>query len=284
MVKRNSSAINNANDIDVGNNKKSDCNHENDVILQSSILSTSSSTSSSASSSTSSSTRSSPVESPLPSPSSSKSSSSNSLVRLLENNIEEDDHPHKMQENVMMTIQKWGAVSAIPPAEFLSKLLGKRGYSSKTIPALKSQYRRIPTDKQLNDYDIQLVNAVRTSDLDSIKKMKESGMCMSACNQYSESIIHMACRRSEYNVIEYMLQNGGDIQIVDDYGRTPLHDACWRPEPRFDIVTLLLDRNPYLLQLLDIRGSTPLNYVREVDWLQWCAYIFYCKERYWASK
>ena len=189
-----------------------------------------------------------------------------------------------MQENVMMTIQKWGAVSAIPPSEFLSKLLGKRGYNSKNIPALHSQYRRIPTDKQLNDYDIKLVNAVRTSDLDSIKKMKESGKSMSACNQYSESIIHMACRRSEYNVIEYMLQNGGDIQIVDDYGRTPLHDACWRPEPRFDIVTLLLDRNPYLLQLLDIRGSTPLNYVREVDWLQWCAYIFYCKERYWASK
>ena len=51
---------------------------------------------------------------------------------------------------------------------------------------------------------------------------------MSACNRFSESIVHIACRRSDYEVVEYIVKNGGDCCIVDDYGRTPLHDACWR--------------------------------------------------------
>lgn len=214
----------------------------------------------------------------------SASSSVTSLGDIEEENLEDYDseHPLRMQMNVNQTIENWGSAVAIPPHDFLAKLLNKRGYSSKDISALNSQYRRIPTAKQILDYDVNLVNAVRTSDLDSLKKFKESGKCMSACNQYSESIVHMACRRSEYNLIDFLLQNGGDVQIVDDFGRTPLHDACWRPEPNFDVVTLLLDRNPTLLQLADIRGSTPLHYVRESDWLQWCAYIFYQKERYWS--
>jgi len=221
----------------------------------------------------------------------SKSSSTSTLGSLSNysgdiNNIDSEEydqeHPLRMHLNVALTIQKWGAATAIAPCEFLTKLLSKRGYNSKNISALNSQYRRIPTEKQICDYDVDLVNAIRTSDLDGLKKMRASGKCMSACNQYSESIVHMACRRSDYNIVEYLLQCGGDVQIVDDFGRTPLHDACWRPEPRFDIVTLLLDKNASLLQLTDSRGSTPLNYVREADWLQWCAYIFYQKERYWG--
>jgi ankyrin repeat protein len=104
---------------------------------------------------------------------------------------------------------------------------------------------------------------------------------MSACNKYSESVVHMACRRGSFEVADFILSNGGDCNIIDDYGRTPLHDACWRMDPRFDVVTLLLDRNLDLLRTLDVRGSTPLKYVREEHWIQWCAYIFHQKEKYW---
>lgn len=104
---------------------------------------------------------------------------------------------------------------------------------------------------------------------------------MSACNRFSESVVHIACRRASFEVADYVLSNGGDCNIVDDYGRTPLHDACWRMEPRFDVVTLLLDKNLDLLRTLDVRGSTPLKYVREEHWIQWCAYIFHQKDKYW---
>lgn len=93
----------------------------------------------------------------------------------------------------------------------------------------------------------------------------------------------MACRKATFEVAEYVLHNGGDCNIIDDYGRTPLHDACWRMEPRFDIVTLLLNNNLELLRIVDIRGSTPLKYVREEHWTQWCAYFHHMKEKYWAT-
>lgn len=107
---------------------------------------------------------------------------------------------------------------------------------------------------------------------------------MTACNRFSESIVHMACRRASAEVVQFLIAHDAEIDIVDDYGRTPLHDACWRPEPRFDIVTLLLDANLDLLRYQDARGFVPLQYVREDHWLHWCAYLFNQIEKYWAPR
>lgn len=104
---------------------------------------------------------------------------------------------------------------------------------------------------------------------------------LTACNRYSESILHLACRRSSFEMVKWMLDNGSNLLIVDDYGRTPLHDACWRSELKFDIITLLLDRNISLMYKRDVRGSLPLHYARQDDWLKWCAYLFHQKEKYW---
>jgi hypothetical protein len=107
---------------------------------------------------------------------------------------------------------------------------------------------------------------------------------MSACNKFSESIVHTACRRCDSDVVEYILSNGGDSGITDDYGKTPLHDACWRLEPDFNIVRLLLDRNIELLRMLDKRGFSPLQYVREEHWGQWREFILSVKDTYWPVK
>jgi ankyrin repeat protein len=133
----------------------------------------------------------------------------------------------------------------------------------------------------MKDYDVTLVDAVRLSDMVTLKRLLAEGRTMSACNRYSESILHMAARRSSFDVVEFILQNGGDLNIVDDYGRTPLHDACWRTDTSFDIITLLLDLNLDLIRTADIRGACPLSYVRECHWLDWCAYFFHQKEKYW---
>lgn len=106
---------------------------------------------------------------------------------------------------------------------------------------------------------------------------------MTACNRYQESIVHMACRISTPEMIQFIISHGGDINIVDDLGRNPLHDACWREEPLFDVMTQLLDINKDLIRTCDSRGATPLHYVRQVHWLQWCAYLHYIGDRYWPS-
>ena len=47
-------------------------------------------------------------------------------------------------------------------------------------------------------------------------------------------------------------------------------------------MTLLLDQNLDLLRGMDVRGATPLKYVSEDNWLQWCAYLFHQKVCYFC--
>jgi len=196
-----------------------------------------------------------------------------------------DPHsPSEVSRYVSLIIRQWGAsvpIAAIHPDKFLHKILRLRGYKSDFI---SHHSKSPPTSKQINDYDQELIKVVRDSELDKLMNLQISGKSMSACNRYGESIVHMACRRSEFEIVDFILNTGGDHKIIDDYGRSPLHDAFWRPEPRFDVVTLILDRDPSLLLMTDIRGASPLSYVRQEHWLLWCAYFYHQKDKYWPEK
>jgi hypothetical protein len=193
--------------------------------------------------------------------------------------------PYQVQHRVFSVVEKWGSITPIPPEKFLQKLLMSRNYSARFVCAIdvRNRCHWQPTMKQMVDYDREMVDAVRNSNLPKLKALASSGRNLSACNKFSESIMHMACRRSDFDTVKFLIDNGANIMIVDDYGRTPLHDACWRTEPRFDIVTLLLDKNLEILRMTDVRGSCPLNYVRQEHWVHWCAYFFHQKEKYWAK-
>lgn len=193
-----------------------------------------------------------------------------------------DPHgPQHVTSHVLAILEKWSKVTAISPDTFLTKLLSTRGYDCTAIPPHCTKRKCAPSEKEISDYDNELVWAIRNSHLEKLKVLKYSGRSMKACNRFSESIIHMACRRSDFDIVEYVLQNGADISVVDDFGRTPLHDACWSMSTRFDVATLLLDQDPQLLLKVDVRGCSPLKYVREEHWLDWCAFLYYQKERYW---
>lgn len=187
--------------------------------------------------------------------------------------------PEQICSRVEGIVSSWEGVAPMQPDVFLYKLLSSRGYDSSVIPA--REYRVPPTEKQMKEYDVILVDAVRRSDLTLLMKLRDEGRCMNACNKHSESILHMAARRSNYETVKFILENGGDLNIVDDYGRTPLHDACWRNGVSFDVITLLLNRDLDLLRTADVRGACPLSYVREEFWMHWCAYFYNQKEKYW---
>lgn len=198
--------------------------------------------------------------------------------------METDEDDEMVSKKVLHYVQRWGRVVPVHPLEFLKNILKHRGYQHEFVPSLSLESRRLPTRKQLEDYDNELVWAIRNSDLKKLEELFQAGKSLTACNRYSESIVHMACRRAEKPIVQFLIQNGADLTIIDDFGRTPLHDACWRPEPRFDVVTLIMDHNPDLIRLADRRGSIPLNYVREEHWVQWCAYLFNQIEKYWPMK
>mmetsp|Transcript_25396 Transcript_25396/g.42556 ORF Transcript_25396/g.42556 Transcript_25396/m.42556 type:complete len:303 (-) Transcript_25396:191-1099(-) len=189
---------------------------------------------------------------------------------------------YQIQKRVEQLVTTWGAVAPVHPQHFLQRIMESRGYDATMIPAMT--YRIPPYPRQVHDYDNELVWAVRNSDLAHIISLAQSGRCMSACNRFSESIVHVACRRSDLDIVSFILSHGGDVNLIDDSGRTPLHDACWRTDPRFDIVTMLLDLNPNLVRYGDARGNGPLWYVRDEHWINWCAFLYYQRDRYWINR
>lgn len=56
---------------------------------------------------------------------------------------EKDPHsPLQVTKKVKMVVHRWGPVEPINPERFFLKMLLSRGYATKMIPALTSQYRR----------------------------------------------------------------------------------------------------------------------------------------------
>jgi hypothetical protein len=63
---------------------------------------------------------------------------------------------------------------------------------------------------------------------------------------------------------------------------TPLHDACWTPSPNFQLISMLLDQDPWLLCLKDCRGTTPLGYVKDQSHYKlWMEYLKKVADKYW---
>ena len=84
-------------------------------------------------------------------------------------------------------------------------------------------------------------------------------------------------------MLQALIDAGSSVQVTDDFGRTPLHDACWTSQPNFDTIRLLLDQDPWLLWIMDCRGSTPLGYVRKAHWAVWIGFLGAIADRYWPD-
>jgi Ankyrin repeats (3 copies) len=131
-----------------------------------------------------------------------------------------------------------------------------------------------PTQVEIDAYDHDILNAVRTQDIPALQLLAAQGRPMKCSNRFGESILHLACRKGLVQVAAYLLQQAQiPLEVCDDYGRSPLHDACWSHKPNFELIDLLLSQCPDLLYIKDKRGFTPLKHVRRELWGQWNAYL-----------
>lgn len=71
------------------------------------------------------------------------------------------------------TLTMWKDIVPINPEEFLKHLLRSRGYDYHPLPRSQSSK---PTSKQIEDYTVELVAAVRDNDLDKLKALHASGI------------------------------------------------------------------------------------------------------------
>lgn len=166
-------------------------------------------------------------------------------------------------------------------------MLRSRGYSCEKYESLKSAYFNKPTPLQIASYQTNLIQMLASRDVSTTENLRQvlaSGISSNPCNAFSESLVHIVCRRGRTDLLELFVEAGCSLQCADDYGRTPLHDACWTAEPSFPTVELLLQQDVRLLYIQDARGSLPLSYVHKDHWPAWIDYLKSIKERFWKSR
>eukprot|EP00522_Entomoneis_paludosa_P014682 CAMPEP_0172445294 /NCGR_PEP_ID=MMETSP1065-20121228/5151_1 /TAXON_ID=265537 /ORGANISM="Amphiprora paludosa, Strain CCMP125" /LENGTH=210 /DNA_ID=CAMNT_0013196093 /DNA_START=404 /DNA_END=1036 /DNA_ORIENTATION=+ len=138
----------------------------------------------------------------------------------------------------------------------------------KKFGGMQSKPSGYDNDK-LNSYNHQVVNAIRDSNVTQLRQLLQEGhQCFDACNQNSEYLIHLACRRSDLATIQFLVQEAHvNVHVRDGMGRTILHDACWRPQWEPEILAFLIQvLDPMFLLLRDGRGHSAFDYVRRHDW------------------
>jgi len=130
------------------------------------------------------------------------------------------------------------------------------------------------TAEHIAAYTNDVIVAVCTQDIGTLRDMHRNGQMLQCCNRHGESIVHMACRRGAIEVVRFLSEEAGvSFRVRDDFGRTPLHDAFWTVNPQMDLVKMLLSNCPDLLFISDKHGFVPISYVRKEHWSVWCKFL-----------
>lgn len=143
-------------------------------------------------------------------------------------------------------------------------------HSYNTVP----DFFHAPTQAEIDAYDHDVLAAIRTQDMDTLKQYHAQGRPLKCSNKFGESLLHMACRKGMLQVTTFLVKDAQvPFAVCDDYGRTPLHDACWAHTTNFELIDLILTDCPDLLYIKDKRGNTPLSYLRKDKWAAWNQYL-----------
>ena len=169
---------------------------------------------------------------------------------------------------------------ALAPADVALQLFRENGYDFKKDDELTAQLPFIkPTPEMINSYQPEKITVVRKQDMEGVRALYTQGESFDACNRFGESLIHMACRRGCKEMVEFLVHEAKvNLFVRDDYGRTMLHDAFWTAEPNYELITLLIKEIPEFLCVRDVRGHTPLDYVRKNDYTSWSSFLYENKD------
>mmetsp|Transcript_14112 Transcript_14112/g.22044 ORF Transcript_14112/g.22044 Transcript_14112/m.22044 type:complete len:243 (+) Transcript_14112:104-832(+) len=162
------------------------------------------------------------------------------------------------------------------PQNFVVAALKERGITVEVRPSIEMAegFFFEPTVEETKSYRQDVIDAVRSQDIETLRKFLTEGRPLKCSNRFGESLLHMACRRGFLDVVKFFIEEANvPVRVKDDYGRTPLHDACWTTVPNFELMELLVKECPDLLFLADVRGYTPLTYARRDHWAQWNEFL-----------
>jgi hypothetical protein len=160
------------------------------------------------------------------------------------------------------------------PEQVLTSIMSKKGMATTLYAYDQVSFFEAHREEEINAYDFDVLKAIRTGDIEELRRFHESGRPLKCSNKFGESLLHLACRKALVPVVDFLLNEAGvPVQVVDDMGRSPLHDAFWTCEPNFELVDLIVGQCPDLLLVKDKRGHSPLNYARREHWGKWTEYL-----------
>lgn len=188
------------------------------------------------------------------------------------------DASNRNTKRRMCSIQ--GQVTSVSPTELAFRLFQENGFNMKETDALTQLPFIKPTTEMINGYQPEKIRLVRSKDLEGMRALHQKGESFDCCNRFGESLLHMACRRGCTEMVEFMVKEVkvSTLFIRDDYGRNILHDAFWTAEPNYDLAMFLITQIPEFLCVRDVRGHTPLDYVRKDDSKNWCNFLLKLKD------
>mmetsp|Transcript_20833 Transcript_20833/g.60656 ORF Transcript_20833/g.60656 Transcript_20833/m.60656 type:complete len:260 (-) Transcript_20833:21-800(-) len=171
------------------------------------------------------------------------------------------------------------ALANTSPHDHIVSSIRVNGGEASTRPSLDVQNFFLEhTEEEMKGYPV-LSMAVRSHDLNTLRRLHKEGLSMRCSNKFGESLIHMACRRGYVDVVKFFVEEAGvSLRVRDDFGRTPLHDACWTCEPNEELMDFLVMHNPELLMMSDKRGHSPFQYARKEHWGVWNHFLDARKE------
>lgn len=186
------------------------------------------------------------------------------------------EEPRKIQNIGSASKDERGSLTAdLHPHQFLIQRLNESGF-----PVQARAYDEVqdffhdPLPEEIDAYCVEVVDAVRTGDIELLRQINSAGRPLKCSNRFGESLLHLACRRQLVAVVDFLINEAEvDPKVRDDYGRTPLHDACWTSSPNFKLVDMIVSRCPDLLYIKDKRGHTPLFYARQSHWESWIQHL-----------
>lgn len=180
--------------------------------------------------------------------------------------------PNSSNKRVMTKI-------VINPSDYVRSGFRANGAEVSTcIVAAEQEFKPI-TPERMEAYTQDVLQAVRTNQLDRLKELYQNGARLDCCNRFGDTILNIACRRGHTDMVEFLIRDARvPLFVRDDCKKTPLHDACWAPTADFRLLDMLIREAPEQLLLPDSRGFSPFDYVRRNDWNKWVKFLWERKE------
>lgn len=163
----------------------------------------------------------------------------------------------------------------IPSTVARTLLLSKNDTIEERNERMKQYVFTPPTDELLDSYQINVVNAIRNSDLPTLRTLLQSGHNMNACNRNGETLLHMACRCCSMEIVQFLCEEARvNVNVIDSVGRTVLHDICWRHKLDVELMEMFINRiHSDFFILPDKRGHTCFDYARKEHYNVWNTFI-----------